>query len=87
MHAPIAVPGFIFLLSATAMAVILICGRKLPGRFLGLSLSGLALLCLALIVNQLGGEASDALVAPGLRLAGATCFLLGSLSLTTTDRA
>ncbi|MBL6755589.1 MAG: hypothetical protein ISQ11_04195 [Planctomycetes bacterium] len=87
MHAPIAVPGLIFLLSATAMAVILICGRKLPGRFLGLSLSGLALLCLALIVNQLGGEASDALVAPGLRLAGATCFLLGSLSLTTTDRA
>lgn len=87
MHAPIAVPGLTFLLSATAMAVILTSGRKLPGRFLGLSLSGLALLCLALIVNQLGGEATDALVAPGLRLAGATCFLLGSLSLTTTDRA
>lgn len=87
MHAPLGLPGLIFILSTTAMAVILICGRDLPGRFLGLSLSGLGLLSLALIVNHLGGETCDALVAPALRLAGATCFLLGSLSLTITTGA
>lgn len=42
---------------------------------------------LTLIVNQRAEEDCDPPVAPGPRLTGATCSLVGSLSLTTTDAA
>lgn len=86
MHAPLGIPGSIFLLSASALAVILVCRQRLPGRFLGLSTSGLSLLCAALVVEQLNVGPEESLLAPALRIAGAASFLLASLALTASSR-
>jgi len=81
LQGPLGLPGFLFLFSASAMAVILICGNRPSGSFIGLSVSGLCLLSLALIVEQLGGAMSEDVYAPALRIAGAASCLLASLSL------